>query len=68
MGKPKLTKRDVQLLNDEGWDIVTEQPLFIKEKFTGSIATGIAGAIVIMFLQSERSKKTHVKKKANIQN
>jgi hypothetical protein len=46
-----LTKRDKNLLEKEGWEIITEQkPLYIREKCTGAIATGIAAAMVISYL------------------
>ena len=52
-----LTKRDKKLLEKEGWDIITEEkPLHIRERATGAIATGIAAAIVMMFLESQKKK------------
>jgi hypothetical protein len=61
-----LSKRQEKLLADNGWTVISTQPLHIVDKI-GSCATKIAAAMVLVYLQEHPLKKKRVSSKTKNQ-
>lgn len=49
-----LSKRDVKLLESNGFKILSQKPIKVMETSTGSVATGICVAYIMLYLSHEK--------------
>lgn len=55
-------KRDIAFLDKQGWDLLGTHPVVIRERWTKSMASGIAALYVLNHLRKEAAQKKAAKK------
>lgn len=61
-------KRDKAFLAKQGWDIIGEYPIVLRERWTKGIASGIAALYVLKQLREEAAQKKAAKSKRSKSN
>lgn len=59
-------KRDIAFLDKQGWDLLGTHPVVIRERWTKSMASGIAALYVLNHLREEAAQKKAEKRGINM--